>query len=392
MILIILLILFLGWLDFTLGRKSHHRNLRFYDFKKTKGDYNFYSNGSTLFDDMFEDIRCARESVEVLFFIVKTDDLSMHFLDLLQSKAKDGVEVKLVLDRFGSFRITPRKIREMREAGIQFAFCEKPSFPYFFYKMNRRNHRKITVVDNEIAYVGGYNVGKEYIGKDAIMGDWRDYHLRLKGEVVQELRHVFYDDWYLATGEEPPSSFPATSTAGQYEVEVCATDGGQLEDIFLSLIDQAEEELLIGTPYFIPSQRLFEGVLNAIQRGVDVKVILPLKADHAFVKEAGLPYLTRVVKEGGEVHFFDAGFYHAKVIMVDGRLCDIGTANFDRRSLFLNKEVNTLIYDEPFIRDLRETFLEDFESGRPLTEEWIRNRPFITKVNSGIGYLLRPFY
>lgn len=391
LIILSIIILFVGLLliDFKLGKRHHLKTLRFIDFFRTNGDYELYTAGDPYFSDMFEDIRNAKQEINMIFFIVKTDQISKELIALLKQKAEEGVHVRFMLDRIGSFRITRKVIKDLRASGVDFTFCAKPKFPYFFYHLQRRNHRKITVIDGDIGYVGGFNVGKEYLGKDAELGNWRDYHLRLTGPVVHDLLSTFHDDWYIETKETTSPKLP-TRTTGDKEIEIAASDGGQLEDVFLTLIEEAQEEIFIGTPYFIPSERLFQALLQALERGVDIKVIVPMKADHLLVKEAGIPYMDRLSKAGGEVYLFDMGFYHAKVIIVDKKLCDIGTANFDRRSLFLNKEVNTLIFNSRFVVDLRLAYLKDVQDSQPFEKHAEQHFNFATKIRMGIAYLFRP--
>ncbi|GGD00875.1 cardiolipin synthase [Pontibacillus salipaludis] len=388
-IVAILLLIGLLLLDFSLGKKNHRKNVRFLDFESTTGDYQIYTAGDPLFEDLFQDLRHAKKKIDMMFFIIKTDEISRELLEILKQKAEEGLQVRLLLDRIGSYRINSKVIKELNQSGVEFAFSEKPKFPYFFYRSQRRNHRKITIIDGDVGYIGGFNVGREYLGKDAELGNWRDYHLRLLGDIVQHLQSTFFDDWYLATGHHDEEPVP-TETEGEKWIEIAATDGVQLEDVFESLICQAKEEVFIGTPYFIPSERLFKCLTDALERGVNVKVIVPMKADHPLVKEAGLPYMMRLIDAGGEVYMFDQGFYHAKVVIVDQQLCDIGTANFDRRSLFLNKEVNTIIHNPRFVMDLRLAFLKDVQDSEPLNDHLIQLFTIRTKIKIGIARFFRP--
>ena len=164
-----------------------------------------------------------------------------------------------------------------------------------------------------------------------------------------------------------------------------------LEDEMDEMIQRTEQELLIGTPYFIPTNRLLSSLEKALERGVELRIMIPMKSDHPIVKEAGIPYLDYLYRRGAKVGFFDAGFYHAKVIIVDGEIADLGTANFDRRSLFLNKEVNTFIYEQVFIGDLREMYLQDFKDACSFDDDWLKNRSIGTRINEKIAIILRPF-
>lgn len=391
-IIIVLIAIFVLLLviDFKLGQAKHRKNPRTLPIVKTTGNYKLYTNGSALYEELFQNIADAEHQVDVYFFLVDEDYISSNFLDVLKAKASEGVPVRLMTDRLGGYKINKNRRKELRAAGVTFHFAETPGFPCFFYQINRRNHRKITVIDGKIGFVGGFNIGKNYIGESAKFGDWRDYHLRLTGPVVTELHNVLLDDWFLATGETN-DPFPAPQQEGDYELRVVATDGVELEDEFDKMIQSAAHEILIGTPYFIPTARLQHSLIESIKKGVTLHIMIPMKADHPFVKPAAIPYLEELYRAGAKIHFFDAGFYHSKVIMIDGRLADIGTANFDRRSLFLNKEVNTYVYDEAFISDLRKAYFEDAADTIPFDDHWLKRRSLTTRVNQRIAVFLRPF-
>ncbi|WP_226581482.1 cardiolipin synthase [Halobacillus litoralis] len=389
-IVLIILIVFLFFLDFKLGKSRHLRNPRTIPLQETSGDYHLYKNGSALYEDLFQDIVNARHQVHILFFLVDNDYISENFLDILKSKAKEGVSVRLILDRIGGYKFNKKVRMDLKKAGVDFQFAEKPGFPYFFYRLQRRNHRKITVIDGEIGYVGGFNIGKNYIGETAKFGNWRDYHLRLRGPVVSQLHTIFLDDWYLATGQKDEASI-SNQEEGTHKIRIVPTDGVELEDEFDRMIQSAEHEILIGTPYFIPTQRIQLALLNALDRDVSLHIMIPMKADHPFVKEAAIPYLKEMHASGAQVHFYDAGFYHSKTIIIDGNFADIGTANFDRRSLFLNKEVNTYVYDPSFISDLKSMYFDDAADAVPFDEHWLKRRSPATRINQIIAVLLRPF-
>ncbi|MBM7551802.1 cardiolipin synthase [Thalassobacillus pellis] len=387
-IVFIAVIIVMAIIDFKLGSAYLKKNHRHLTFTKTSGDYLLYHNGNRLFDEMYVDITNAVKQVDVQFFIIKTDDISQQFFDLFKQKAREGVQVRVLVDRLGGYRITKKWREELEQAGVEFRFSEKPHFPYFIFHLNRRNHRKIVVIDGKISYAGGFNIAREYLGKDAEMGDWRDYHLRLTGEVVKNLHMIFLDDWYLAGGGKHAPMPP--SDKGSKELLVSPNECGRMEKEFLKMIKAAEEEILIGTPYFIPTRKLMEALKLAAARGVMIKLLCPLKSDHPFVKEAGIPYFRELYQAGGRIRFYDAGFYHAKVFIVDRKQCDIGTANFDLRSLFLNKEVNIFVYDPGFIDHIRNLYLKDFADGLSYDQNWLADRSLGTRINVQIARLLRP--
>ncbi|MBO8156595.1 MAG: cardiolipin synthetase [Bacillaceae bacterium] len=357
-------------------------------FSATSGSFTFYYEGYPMFQDLFQDIYDAKKEVNIQFFIVKRDMISQQFFALLKECAQKGVTVRLLLDRLGCFRITKTTRQELEKAGVQVAFSEKPTFPHLLYQMNRRNHRKIAIIDGKTGYVGGYNLGKEYTGRDPQYNAWRDYHLRMTGKVVNDLQKIFEYDWKEA--KEPISPIYETLPEDTRNVQVLATNGKRLEEHFLALINGAQGEILIGTPYFIPSQRLFNAMIRALKRGVMIKILLPMSANHPFVKEAGIPYFTELKEAGADVRLFDQGFYHSKMILIDQNICDLGTANFDMRSLFLNKEINLLITDRGFIQNVRDHFMSDFKTSIPVSKQWMNQLDLGTKLRIPIARLLRP--
>ncbi|SFK14435.1 cardiolipin synthase [Halobacillus dabanensis] len=389
-ILLIILLILLLFIDFKLGRAKHRKNPRTLPSQQATGNYKLFKNGSVLFEELFQNIADAEKQVDVYFFLIDRDYISENFLEILKNKARNGVSVRLLVDRIGGYKINKKAREDLKEAGVEFHFAETPGFPFFFYRFNRRNHRKITVIDGKISYVGGFNIGKNYIGESAKFGNWRDYHLRLTGPVVSDMHKILLDDWYLATGEQIDHC-PPPKEEGNYKLRIIPTDGVELEGEFDHIIQSAKQEILIGTPYFIPTDRLQNSLKTAIKKGVNLIIMVPMKADHPFVKPAAIPYLEELYRLGAKIYLFDAGFYHSKVIMVDGQFADIGTANFDRRSLFLNKEVNTYVYDEAFIGELKKGYMEDVADAIPFDDHWLNQRSLTTRLNQKIAILLRPF-
>ncbi|MCA1010931.1 cardiolipin synthase [Halobacillus halophilus] len=374
--------------DFKMGQISHNKTGNPINIVKTHGQYELFSEGLTLFESFFQDITDAKVRVDISFFIIDQDELGRNFLDLLKKKAQEGVAVRLLGDRLGCYQINKQIRNELKEAGVHFAFAEKPGFPLFFYHLNRRNHRKITVIDGKVAYIGGFNVGSNYTGHNPKFGDWRDYHLRYTGEVVEKLHAVFIKDWEESTGEK--LTVINTNHSEGKKVCVVATDGIGVTEEFKRMIHSASKEIIIGTPYFIPTPELLQSLKNALKNGIELHILVPMKSDHPFVKEAGIVFLNELYQRGAQIKFFDAGFYHSKVFIVDGEFADIGTANFDRRSFFLNKEVNTYVYDKTFIAAVREDYFQDMKDAILFDESWLKNRSLSTKINEKIAATLRP--
>ena len=391
LILLLILAAVIGWLmiDFKLGRSHFIRTRTRRDYEKRKSEITLFSRGPELFDEMFKEIKEAKSTVHVLFYIVQDDHFALRFLELLKKKAQEGVEVRLLMDQLGSHNVPKSKIKELRDAGVEVDFCRRIKPPYLFFSSQQRNHRKITVIDGVIGYLGGYNIGKEYIDENdkPELSPWRDYHLRLEGEGVHDLQTEFSIDWFRATKKDLKNEgkyFPP-AMKGSIEHQIFPTEGVNIEDFFGKFIDNAEEEIIIGTPYFIPTPILMDALSRALDRGVKVKIIIPNNADHMLVKEAAFPYFRPLLSKGAKVYQFMNGFYHAKVLVVDDHFCDIGTANFDKRSFFINFEINNLIYDTGFIQTLKQEMKKDMDASDLLSESDLANVSLLTRIKERIG-------
>ncbi|MFX3622660.1 MAG: cardiolipin synthase [Ectobacillus sp.] len=389
-----LAVLFLWiYIDFWFGRRKQLRKVKHRKLPLRKSDFRLYTYGRTLYDDLFSDIQQADKHIHILFFIVKNDRVSHEFLDLLIQKAQQGVEVRLLLDRIGSHHLSRASIQKLRQNGVHFAFCHNIRLPFLFYSANQRNHRKITIIDGKIGYIGGFNIGEEYLGHDPELGNWRDYHLRLTGEGVRDLQEQFLHDWRDETREDllQETKYYPPLHEGKTLHYFIPTDGAYLQQTFLDLIREAKHDLYIGTPYFIPGRVLLEALLAAANRGVRVTILVPEKADHPLVKEAKLPYLRKLLKAGCSVYQFEDGFFHAKIVMVDGQICDIGTANFDLRSLFINHEINCIIHDKAFIEVVQKEVNQDLENSRLLSLDDLSALPFYKRGKEWLATIVSFF-
>jgi cardiolipin synthase A/B len=354
--------------DFMLGRKKHLGNANTNSLPVRESNLDIFAKGPELFDDLFSEMKKAKQHIHILFYIVQDDKISQEFLSILKEKAQAGVEVRLMVDWVGS-GLKRKTIKSLKEAGIEFAYSQMPKLPYLFYSSQVRNHRKITVIDGTIGYLGGFNIGKEYIDQDPKLSPWRDYHLKMTGEGVCDLQKEFLEDWRAAAKVnllQNTAYFPPLEK-GQVRSQLVPTEGILLEEMMSNLIKNAKKSIFIGTPYFIPSKQVFNLLREAVKRGVEVTVLVPFTSDHILVKEAANPYLRTLLKDGAEVYQFMKGFYHSKVVMADEKVCDIGTANFDKRSMYLNYELNCLIYDEAFIKQIKLILTEDILNSQKAT-------------------------
>ncbi|WP_246056104.1 cardiolipin synthase [Alteribacter natronophilus] len=378
--------------DFIIARRIHEKHTPPYKEPPVhKSDVDFFARGDRLFDHMFGQIEQAEDHIHMLFYIFRDDDISKKMLNRLMDKAREGVEVRLMVDFMG-MRIGRKHKKDLRKAGVHLVLTHKPSLPFLFYSANKRNHRKITVIDGRIAYIGGFNVGDEYLGRDPNFGPWRDYHLAVRGEGVNDLQDVFLRDWAAASGEDIvgenhyyPEQHPGAKT-----MQVFASNGSHIEELAIKLIEKAENSIVIGTPYFVPGRVVKNALVKAAKRGVDIRVIIPKNPDHPLVIHAAYPYFRELIEAGVDIHMYFQGFYHSKAIIVDDKVCDIGTANFDKRSFRINREINCLIHDAQWIRQIMIQINEDLNRSDRVTIEHLNNRSLLKRGKESIATLLSP--
>ncbi|HYK72718.1 MAG TPA: cardiolipin synthase [Pseudoneobacillus sp.] len=378
---VIFLILLWITLDYWLGRAHHLKKFVPPNAPKRQSQIELFTDGEVFFKDYFDELKRAKKHIHILFYIVKNDAFSKEFFLILTQKAKEGVEVRLLLDFLGSLKVDRKLINEFKAAGGQFSFCHVPKLPYLFYSSQTRNHRKISVIDGCVGCLGGFNIGKEYVNQDQKLSPWRDYQLKITGEGVHDLQKEFLMDWRQCSKTDLLQDkiyFP-DQKPGPILHEVIPSEGVFLENTYLKLIFAAKDSIMIGSPYFIPSRRTFSALLAALKRGVTVTILVPKIADHKLVKEASFPFFRRLIREGATVYQYLNGFYHAKTLIIDDRVCDIGTANFDKRSLFLNHEINCYMYDVNFIKKLRNIMEKDIGDSKILTIDEL-NQPNLKRT------------
>ncbi|OZI13393.1 cardiolipin synthase [Bacillaceae bacterium SAS-127] len=390
--LFFLLILVLA--DFYFGRKKMMNTPSQKKYPHRKGEIQFFGSGPEFFDQLFTDIKEAQHRVSCLFYIVKDDECSQNFFSLLKEAAKRGVEVYLLMDWLGSYKVKKSIVNDLKQAGVHVDFSCKPRIPYFFFSLQRRNHRKITVIDDQIAFLGGFNVGREYINesKKPELSPWRDYHLRFTGEVIQDLEAEFLADWNQE--KRPFLNGICQEKTCEHGIKhaILPSKNGELEDQMISMIAATKQSLFIGSPYFIPSQPVFQQLIAALERGVSITILLPAHADHPLVKQAAYPYLRKLLQyKNASIHLFNNGFYHAKIVIFDNRLCDIGTANFDERSQLINWECNCLIDSSVFIANIQPVIETDIANSETLTLDGLNHLSTGERVKERIAKVLRGY-
>jgi Phosphatidylserine/phosphatidylglycerophosphate/cardiolipin synthases and related enzymes len=264
-------------------------------------------------------------------------------------------------------------------------------------RVNYRNHRKIAVIDGKEAFLGGLNIGDEYLGENKRFGYWRDTHLKIVGSAINSLQQRFLLDWRYASNEKIPFDkkyFPLLQFQGESGIQIVSSgpdsEWEQIKNGFVKMISSAKKSIYIQTPYFIPDESILESLKIASLSGVDVRIMIPNKPDHLFVYWASLSYIGELLKSGVKSYKYDRGFVHSKTIVVDGKISSVGTANMDVRSFKLNFEVNAFIYDSNISKRLKSIFEEDMVFCTEITHELYYSRSIIIKFKESISRLLSP--
>ena len=354
-----------------------------------------FTDGLHKFDSLFKDISAASHSINIMYFIIKRDKMGQAFLHALTQKAKEGIEVRLLIDALGGRQINPSILKDLTEAGGKYAFFFAPKLKFLTMKLNYRNHRKLVIIDDKIGYLGGFNVADEYVGRSKKFGNWRDTHLRLTGSAVQDMNARFLLDWRFATKEHlllASAYYNETTDEGTSGIQIvsCGPDSrrSEIKRGYLKMISSAKKNIYIQTPYFVPDASIIESLKNAIFSGVDVRIMIPCMPDHMFVYWATYSYVGDLLESGAKIYIYKNGFLHAKNICVDGEVASVGSANFDIRSFHLNFEVNAFIYDGKEVAKLEHIFEKDMEVSEELTWEKYCQRSLWIKFKESMSRLL----
>jgi cardiolipin synthase len=339
-------------------------------------------DGRDTFDSIFDGISKAKSYLLVQFYIMRDDRLGQELAERLIERARAGVRVCVLYDEVGSNQLPLAYRKRLRAEGIKIAaFNQRHKFLRFYgpARINYRNHRKIVVADGEVAWVGGHNVGIEYLGEDPIFGRWRDTHVRVRGPAALACALVFREDWEWATGEALPADPPdRVPTPGDQSVLVMGTGpADKLEECaiaFTDVIAQARERLWIVSPYFVPDTDVRTALYGAQMRGVDVRIMLPEKPDHMLVWLASIAHADSMVEHGVSMYRYTQGFLHQKVVLMDDRIAAIGSTNFDNRSFAINFEI-TLWFPHPdTVKAVEQMLNADFANCRKVSINEVTGR------------------
>jgi len=351
-------------------------------------------NGEATFGAILDGIAAAREYLLVQFYIVRADDLGNRLKQALVDRLRQGVRVYFLYDAVGSYELPETYPRTLREAGAEVYALSGSNRRIKRLQINFRNHRKVVVADGHTAYVGGLNVGDEYLGKTPSLSPWRDTHVRVTGPAATAAQLAFLEDWYWAAHEAPPLNWEPRRGEGDQRVLVLPSGpADELETcglFFMHAINSARRRCWIVSPYFVPDEAVLDALQLAALRGVDVRIILPERPDHRIVHLASLSYLPETIGVGIRVFRYYDGFLHQKVMLVDDDLAAVGTANFDNRSFRLNFEITMVVMDKGFAGEVTEMLEADLAHCREITEEDYRHRSRGIQVMVAIARLLAP--
>lgn len=363
----------------------------------TRGnDVELLIDGKETFPSIFAGIDRARDYVLVQFYIIHDDDTGRELFARLAAKVREGVRCHVLFDEIGSSGLTRSYVRDMRAAGIDVSPFNSRRGRWNRFQINFRNHRKIVIVDGREAWVGGLNVGDEYCGLDKKVGYWRDTHMRITGPVVQCVQAVFIEDWHWATGSVPRLEWrPEPAPSGASRVALClpSAPSDELETatlFFLDAINTARRRIWIASPYFVPDEQFISALQLAALRGVDVRILIPDKADNFLVQLSAWSYLEDLEAVGIKTFRYTKGFMHHKVVVVDNSYCTIGTANFDNRSFRLNFELTMAFADREFTEHVSRMLENDFSHSRLATTAEFHAHGFWYRLAVRAAMLLSP--
>ena len=361
-------------------------------------EIDLFFEGEPFFEALMNDIRAARESIHMEFFIWRSDPLGREFLDIMAEKVKEGVKVRLIFDGLGSLFTVSRKYRRaLKKAGIEYKFFLDPTIPLAKLNLNYRNHRKIVVIDGKTAYTGGMNLGTEYITGGPHFARWRDTQVRLTGQCVKLMQTVFLTDWFNSGNEliRDHLLFPSdwrkrSGVPVQFCVSGPDSDWGSIEMGYFHMIANANHEICIQSPYFIPGEPIQQALEIAALSGVSVHLMITGNPDKKTPFFAAFTYFRRLLEAGVKIYLYEAGFMHAKTLIVDSYLMSIGSCNFDLRSFRLDYEANVFLYDRKAAGKMRKQFDLDLEKCREFTLAELKAFSFPRRLLNSVCRLFSP--
>lgn len=355
-----------------------------------------FTDGPDKFASLKLDLENAKSSILLQYYIFLDDRTGIEIAEILKQKAREGLTVKVIYDHVGSFSASNDFFRQMRMAGVEIHPFFRVNFPHFANRVNWRNHRKIVVIDGKVGYIGGMNIADRYNlrGEDGTV--WRDTHFRVTGDIVESLLYSFVIDWNFLKKEpyvpvvHPVSAGVVNNTGMQLVTGGPTERWNNLSLCFLRAISSARKSIYIQTPYFLPTDALFNALQAAALSKIDVRIMIPRKPDSALLRYASFSYVKQCLRSGINVYLYEPGMLHAKAMIIDDEFVTAGSTNFDFRSFENNFECNLLIYDKKVNEKMRAIFFEDLNNCTKLNyTEW-KHRKLSQKVLESILRLVSP--
>ena len=329
---------------------------------------------------------------------MRHDEIGNQIKDILIERANDGVKIRFLYDAVGAWQLSKDYINDLKNAGVEVVAFGPVKIPVLNNKFNFRNHRKIIVIDGSIGFVGGLNIGDEYLGKNPHFGFWRDTHLFVRGEAVRTLQLIFLQDWYYMTNDDflTPGYLSPDPLENANDGGVQMIAGGPdnelsvLKNIFFSMITSAKKSVWVASPYFVPDEDIFSALKIAALSGVDVRLLVPHKPDKRIVFHASRSYFPDLLEAGARIFEYQKGFMHSKIVIVDEEMASIGTSNMDMRSFHLNFEVNAFLYKTESTSSIVKEYLHDLEESEELQLEEFQKRHLGYRVLESTSRLMSP--
>ena len=386
--------------SFMVSEEKQHQLIRFFQRVNLAlpfegNSMKIFQDGSSMLQALLATINSAKHHIHVEFYIFEDDAVGCLVKDALIEKAREGVEIRVLYDDVGCWKVPHRFYDEMREAGIEVRGFLKVRFPRFTSKVNYRNHRKLVVVDGRIGFVGGMNLAERYL-KGVPWGIWKDIMMQVEGKAVYGLQMAFLTDWYATDHSLITSSsyFPQMEDKGTSLMQVVTSDPvGEWKDIMQGLliaITSAQKYVYIQSPYLLPTEPILLALKTAAAAGVDVRIMIPEKSDSRMVHWGTMSYLQELMEAGIKIYMYQKGFLHSKLIVCDDCLSSVGSTNMDFRSFEHNFEINAFMYDKTSALMLKDIFLSDQKDAKLLhLKEW-RMRPWSQKVKESVIRLFAP--
>ncbi len=354
-------------------------------------------DGEATFNAIFSALETAKKFIHLQYYIFENGELANRLLQLFESKSKEGIAIRILYDGIGSFSLNKKYIRQLKEVGCEVYSFLPIRFGKFLSSINYRNHRKIIIIDDKIAFTGGINVSDKYIKGDPYLGIWHDRHIRLEGPVVNSIHAVFAMDWYATTNDDQILSsryFIQHPKVGSSSAQIVHSgpdsDFSSTQQAYFSIINQAKKYVYIINPYIIPGEAILKALQVAALSGVDVRLLLSDKSDSSIVRWCVRSYFETLLKAGVSIHLFPENFLHSKIIVADDTISSIGTTNMDIRSFEHNYEINAVIYDDTFAIALKNDFLNDCNKSIQLNYNTFVKRPWRDRLKEGVAKIFSP--